>query len=119
MDSDGDFVVVWTAYYDSEGGIYGPYIYGQRYDNLGTPAAGLVDLGAGDNPAFGMQAAVDMDAQGNFVVVWTDYYSTYGDILGQRFNSAGVPQADPVVVNTTPPIRRPIPMSPWIRTATS
>jgi hypothetical protein len=102
MDGDGDFVVIWTAYYYSEGPIYGPYIYGQRYDNLGEKAGGLVDLGTGDNPPFGDQPAVDMDDQGNFVVVWTDYYSTNGDILGQRFNSAGVPLDDPpIVINTT------------------
>jgi hypothetical protein len=48
--------------------------------------------------------AVAMDADGDFVVVWSDYYGQDGDqygVFAQRFDAAGVPQGLEFQINTS------------------
>jgi hypothetical protein len=102
MDGDGDFVVVWQSYgsggSDSDGSIQG-----QRYNSAGAPQGNEFQA---NNYTAGWQgnAAVALDNDGDFVVVWTSFGSSGGDtdsgsIQGQRYDSAGVPQGSQFQVN--------------------
>lgn len=97
-DQDGDFVVVWQTRLLSGA----PYdIHAQRFNAAGVaqgaelPINTLTDGTQSD-------AAVAMDPQGNFDVVWTSYQgvSGVGDIMARRFDSNGAPLGDEFRVNT-------------------
>ena len=100
MDADGDFVVVWTNATAQDGSDNG--VFAQRYDAAGTardPEFQVNSHTTGDQ----RDPAVAMDADGDFVVVWTDYSGQDGDswgIFAQRFDAAGAPQGDEFRVNT-------------------
>lgn len=87
-DADGNFVVVWQSMQEGPGGTG---VYGQRYDASGVPQGGEFHVNA---VTTGTQAnaAVAMDADGDFVVAWTSTDAATGGVLFQRYNSAGVPQ---------------------------
>ena len=85
---EGQFVVVWTSYGPdgSSGGIAA-----QRFRANGTPAGN--ELVVNTYTTSGQfQPAIDADASGRFVVVWTNTAaqdgSEYG-IFGQRFTATG------------------------------
>jgi hypothetical protein len=105
MDADGDFVVVWTS--EADVGT-GEDVQAQRYNASGAPQGGEFRVNTyttdgQDRPA------VAMDADGDFVVVWTSGTfgsggttqdgSTYG-VYAQRYDTAGVPQGAEFLVNT-------------------
>jgi hypothetical protein len=96
MDADGDFVAVWISQ-GQDGSDFG--IYGQRFNASGASQGSEFRVNV-HTPNAQRDAAVAMDANGNFVVVWasqnqvaaaSDYdvfgrrYSTNGDPLGGEF----------------------------------
>ena len=99
-DADGDFVVVWQS--NNQTGDSGSGIYGQRF-NAAEAAVGAEFHVNTFTTGTQFSAAVAMDADGDFVVVWQSFNQT-GDlnrgIFGQRFNAAGTPQGAEFHVNT-------------------
>ena len=91
-DPDGDFVVVWA---DEDADA----IVARLYDGTGAPSTGEVVVDS--VPAcceLLLQAKVDVDASGNFVVAW----SRNGDAIhARRFDAAGAALAAPFQVSTT------------------
>ncbi|MBU8545814.1 MULTISPECIES: beta strand repeat-containing protein, partial [Roseomonadaceae] len=97
-DADGNFVVAWHS--NNQDGS-GNGIYAQRFDAAGVAAGAefQVNTYTASNQ---LNAAVAMDADGNFVVTW-DSSGQDGSgtgIYGQRYNAAGVAQGDEFRVNT-------------------
>ena len=99
MDADGDFVVVWTQLRP-----------GRRRRRHLRPALRLERAwrrapSSRSTPtprATSSTAAVAMDADGDFVVVWQSYGqdgSGYG-VFAQRFNARGAPLGDEFQVNS-------------------
>ena len=81
----GSFFVAWEDDRDRSD------IYGRLYTPKGTPAG--PDFRVNEESSRTQHAAdVDMDASGNFVVVWRDERWGYKNTALQRYNSAGVPQ---------------------------
>ncbi|MDZ4689197.1 MAG: cadherin domain-containing protein [Planctomycetaceae bacterium] len=95
MDADGDFVVMWSS--NGQSGSYD--IYGQRYNAAGVAQGGefLVNTYTTYSQE---QAAVAMDADGDFVVTWTSPDGHDGGVFARRYNSAGVAQGSQFRVNT-------------------
>ena len=91
--ADGDFVVTWTQ----TGAASNAQIYAQMYNADGTAkAAAFVvnDTIAGDREF----ASVASDANGNFVIVWTD--TTTDRVFGKRFaNDGSVTQSEFLIDN--------------------
>ncbi|HUQ71611.1 MAG TPA: cadherin domain-containing protein [Planctomycetaceae bacterium] len=97
MDADGDFVVAWSSSNQDGNGLG---VYGQRFNAAGVAQGSefRINSNTTGNQA---NAAVDMDAAGNFVVTWNspEDGSTNG-IVGQQYNAAGVAQGGNFSVNT-------------------
>jgi hypothetical protein len=106
MDADGDFVVIWN----SSSGIYGTPgqdgsfdgIYAQRYNSAGMAQGGefRVNTYTTDSQR---NAAIAMDPDGDFVVVWVSTGSQDGSsygIFAQRYDASGNPQGGEFQVNT-------------------
>jgi hypothetical protein len=99
MDADGDFVVAWSSY-GQDGSREG--IYAQRYNESGA-AQGMefrVNTFTASNQ--GRDAAIDMDADGDFVVAWESLDqdgSSYG-VYAKRYNASGIVQGGEFRVNT-------------------
>ncbi|HET7675587.1 MAG TPA: hypothetical protein VFL54_08715, partial [Gammaproteobacteria bacterium] len=97
MDGAGDFVVTWMG---DDGSAYG--VFAQRYRADGTPDGTefLVNTNTVNSQR---EAAVAMDAAGDFVVSWTDHSGEDGDAFGifaQRFHADGTPNGAEFQVNT-------------------
>ncbi|MEZ0375111.1 MAG: hypothetical protein ACAI44_38855, partial [Candidatus Sericytochromatia bacterium] len=87
MDNDGDFVVTWTDN-GQDGNSDG--IFGQRFTSGGASVGSefLVNTYVSGRQT---RSSVDMDAAGDFVVIWESENqdgSSYG-IFGQRYSSSG------------------------------
>ncbi|MBX3475491.1 MAG: tandem-95 repeat protein [Planctomycetes bacterium] len=100
MDSAGNFVVVWQ----SQSATTGLDIFARRYNSVGTALSGEFLVNVEVNNAQ-QNAAVAMDDDGDFVIVWqalnhpTD---ASGDgIYARRYNNAGVAQGTEFRVNST------------------
>ncbi|MEM1177490.1 MAG: SdrD B-like domain-containing protein [Acidobacteriota bacterium] len=95
MDADGDFVLVWQSR-QRLGDAFFYDVFARRYFSNGTPVGTVLQV----NETSGLRAIpkVAMDAEGDFVVVWSD-----GDILGRRFAANGDAFGDSFVVNTYTP----------------
>jgi hypothetical protein len=96
MADDGSFLVVWSG--SGTGDASG--IYGRTFNSDGTPQAGQFAI---NNTTSSVQAnaSVDMDANGDFVVAWSDYgYPGVGAVRARRFNSSGVGQGNDFLVTT-------------------
>lgn len=98
MDADGDFVITWTSYNqtdESDG------IYARRFNASGVAQGGefLVNTFTTNSQYL---SAVEMDADGDFVITWASYTQDYdGDgIYAQRYNAAGVAQGVEFQVNS-------------------
>ncbi len=99
---DGDFVVVWSG---PGPGDAGSGISGRRFKFDCSP---LSDDFQVNTYVAGSQArpAAAVDADGDFVVVWSSYGS-FGDddslssIQGQRYDSDGIPNGGQFQINTT------------------
>lgn len=108
--SAGTFVVVWEDLYTYSGGYYGrsnPGIWGRRLDKLGRPLGPEFRVSPLSSYAKG-DAHVSSNPQGQFVVVWDDYYAQYDPdeggtfgIVAARFNAGGGAMGAPFLVNTS------------------
>jgi hypothetical protein len=92
-DATGNFVVVWQSA-DQDGNGYG--VFGKRFDASGAALGDEFLVHSATMGIFGIQsdAAVDADASGNFIVVWTHRNAFFGGgseqrIAAQRFDSTG------------------------------
>jgi len=101
VDHDGDYVVVWTSYGQTAGEPAGADVYFAMFDRYDNPIT--FDPTSGDvleqrvntyTTKDQRNAAVAMDADGEFVIVWEseeqDADGSWG-IYGQRYNSVGEP----------------------------
>ena len=97
-DDDGDFVVVWWSF-GQDGNQRG--VFGRRFDSSGTPLASEF-LANTYTSGFQDEAAVAMDADGDFVVVFEGGTNSDGSGEGtfaRRFDSAGAAQGSQFQVN--------------------
>jgi hypothetical protein len=87
-EADGGFVVVWQSNLQ-DGDDYG--LFGRRFDSSGAVLGGefAVNLGTTGNQFLG---AVDMEPDGDFVVVWMTEEGNR--IRGRRFTSSGAGGAE-------------------------
>jgi hypothetical protein len=101
MDATGRFVVVWEAY-AQDGDLLG--VSGQRYDAAGLPVGGEFQVNT-YTTSDQLRPTVAMDAVGNFVVVWASFsYDGSGhNIVGQRYDDAGIPRGGEFRVSTYTP----------------
>ncbi|MBI1345433.1 hypothetical protein GC163_04010 [bacterium] len=98
MDDAGDFVISWQSV-NQDGSAYGSYA--QRYDATGAAVGSefLVNTTTVGNQFI---PAIAMDADGDFIVTWSDYYhdgSGYG-VYAQRFDNTGTAVGGEFLVNT-------------------
>ena len=100
---DATFVVVWESgdYYSGpsqDGSRLG--VFGRRFDAAGTPLG--PDFQANTyTTGTQSQAAVAVDAGGNFVVAWSSEYTAQDGIFAQHFTNAGAPDGPEFQVNGT------------------
>jgi hypothetical protein len=92
-DAAGNFVVVWSSRYQLDGWE----VMARRYDGSGVPMGGEFQVNTYTTD-FQFVPAVATDGSGNFVVVWSSLPQSA--IMGQRYNSAGVPQGGEFQVST-------------------
>ena len=95
----GGFVVVWDSA-GQDGDSAG--VFGQRFASTGAPEGPQFRV---NTYTTGLQygASVATDADGAFVVVWTNtggYGGTPADVFGQRFASTGAPLGPEFLVNS-------------------
>ncbi len=99
MDADGDFVVVWSSF-AQDGGGWG--VAARRFDAMG--AAQGSDFQVNSFVTGNQQSPrVAMDADGDFVVAWSNYNNQDGSAAGvfaQRFDAAGTPRGPEFQVNS-------------------
>nr|AGC72056.1 flagellar hook-length control protein FliK [uncultured bacterium A1Q1_fos_291] len=98
MDDTGNFIVVWSSHLQDGNGMG---IYGQRFDNTGSPVGGEFKVNSftsGDQS----HPSVAMDASGNFWVVWasTDQDGSGEGVYGQRYDATGNPVGDEFRINS-------------------
>jgi hypothetical protein len=99
-DGAGAFVVVWTSYLSTTDD-YGS-IQGQRYASDGTSLGGQFQVSSYVT-GYQWDPAVAVDADGDFVVVWTSDLSAtdgFGSIQGQRYASDGTALGSQFQVNS-------------------
>jgi len=94
-DADGDFVVVWHDY-QYPGPPVGFVVQGRRFGADGTPGGPQFQVGSiTTGYAYEREPSVAADADGNFVVVWSDYQGygpPYGFLIqARRFAAHGTP----------------------------
>jgi hypothetical protein len=96
-DADGDFVVVWDSQ-AQDGSFRG--VFGQRYTSAGTAVGPEFQVNT-YTPGSQQYAAVAIDANGDYIVVWHGGGpgNSFG-IFGQRYSSAGAPVGSEFQVNT-------------------
>ncbi len=77
----GEFVIVWRSF-GQDGSEYG--VFGRRFTSEGAPNGGEFPINTTTN---GHQESqnLDLDQDGNFVVVWDSTQNGAGDIFGRRF----------------------------------
>jgi hypothetical protein len=107
MDSDGDFIVTWSSFGSNDGDTDSSSIQGQRYNNTGIPQGNQFQINT-YTTGYQREPDVSMDSDGNFVVVWTNFFdagigNNYSTIQRRRYSGSGVPQdaADVQVSNET------------------
>ncbi|MGB3496061.1 MAG: hypothetical protein WBA57_25250, partial [Elainellaceae cyanobacterium] len=96
VDAQGNYVVVWESD-DPDSGNGG--IFAQRYDRFGTAIGGEIEIAA-DATRDESDPVVGMDANGNFVVTWSDDGGGDDDVRARRFDSDGNALGDTFLVNT-------------------
>jgi hypothetical protein len=98
VDSAGNFVVVWTSYFQDGSGAG---IFGQRYDAAGTPLGSEFRVNT-QTTSMQRSGAVAAATGVGFVVVWASFLQDgngYG-IVGRRYDASGAPQGAEFRVNT-------------------
>lgn len=100
MHESGEFVVVWTS--EGQDGD-GMGVFGRRFDAAGAPQGTEFQVNTHTtNDQFTEKAAIDMDAAGNFVVVWEGFGQdgSNGGVFGQRFDRLGNRRGSEFQANT-------------------
>jgi hypothetical protein len=103
VDADGDFVVTWDSFsviaVNSQDGSKAG-VFARRYSADGVARAVEFQVSTyTSNQQFG--AAIDLDADGDFVIAWTSSQDGEGyGIFARRFSSAGIAQAVEFQVNS-------------------
>ena len=91
-DADGDFVVVWQSEGSAGTDSDGSSVQGQRYASDGSAVGAEFQVNTYTTNTQ-VDPTVSLDADGNFVVVWTSFESgtdlSPRGILGQRYASDG------------------------------
>ena len=95
----GEFVIVWQSS-GQDGSMYG--LFARRYSSSGTALAAEFQVNT-LHPNSQMYAAVGVDGDGDFVVVWRSdaQDGSSGGIFGWRFDSAGAQQSVEFQINAT------------------
>ncbi|HEX8385373.1 MAG TPA: T9SS type A sorting domain-containing protein [Rubricoccaceae bacterium] len=101
LDADGDAVVAWNGDLGSPTGPASA-IFARRYDAEGDPQGDEFQVSTFTS-GFHFEAAVAMDADGDFVVVWTGTEEGGGTlgVYGRRHDRTGSPLGGVFLVNTT------------------
>ena len=96
MGAAGNFVVVWTSSQD----VSLDGIYAQRFNASGAAIGGefRVNTTTANSQS---NAAVAMDADGDFVITWESPDGSSDGVYAQRYNAAGVAVGSEFRVNTT------------------
>ncbi len=98
LGPSGSFVVTWNDQDGADGDGYG--VRGRLFDVTGSPLGGeftVTEFGT-NNQGY---ARVGSNANGNFVVTWTEGGTPGGyQIYARRFSSTGTPQGGNIAVNT-------------------
>ena len=97
-DHEGDYVVIWESI-GQDGDNSG--VYAQRY-NAADEKQGAEFRVNTHTASLQSQAAVAMDADGDFVVTWASCYQDGRDgwgVYAQRYDASGVPQGGEFLVN--------------------
>ncbi|MFO0999273.1 MAG: calcium-binding protein [Planctomycetaceae bacterium] len=98
MDDDGDFVITWLSRGQDPGGSAG--IYAQRYSAAGVAQGSEFRVNL--STAFDqINPVVDMDANGNFVVVWESPDIDQLGVYAQRFLMDGPVQLNGTILEVT------------------
>lgn len=100
MAANGDFVISWTSFTSSP-----KTVRGQRYNAAGTAQGTEFQVSASTSESHAWQPDVEMDAAGNFVVVWISnpLVSSDRSAQGRRYDSSGTPQGPEFQIDTTNP----------------
>jgi hypothetical protein len=91
----GGCVVVWRDQFSATD----TDIYAQIFDNAGNKIGRQIRVAA--SPSEESEPAVAVDAQGNFVIVWTVASITNSEIKAQRFSARGSTNGGSISVATT------------------
>jgi hypothetical protein len=106
MDADGNFVVTWSSWHQDANNTDG--VFAQRFNASGVAQGGEFQVNtyvAGNQ----FESSVAMDADGDFVVVWTSQHQSQSEaaqdgdgsgIFAQRYNASGIAQGGEFQVNT-------------------
>ena len=84
MTPTGEFIVVWDAARTTG---TGRGVVGQRFNSSGVPVGAEFAVDS-DTSGTSFDAAIDVDARGNFVVVWSGQDGSGYGVFGQRFNAS-------------------------------
>jgi len=95
-EANGDFVVVWQSNLQ-DGSEYGIFL--RRFNSSGV-ALGVETRANSFTAGDQARPAIDLDADGDFVVVWQSLDDSGYGIFGQRFTSAGAPAGPEFQVNS-------------------
>jgi hypothetical protein len=94
-EENGDFVIVWDSPDVDMGGVFG-----QRFTSAASPVGPEFPINA-NITGVQQRAAIGLDADGDFTVVWTgDGDASSPGIFGRRFDSSGTPAGSDFQVNT-------------------
>ena len=96
VDAQGNYVVVWESIAPDGNGYD---IFAQRYDRFGNALGGEIEVATA--PTRVDEPVVGMDADGNFVVAWTDTGGDENDVRARHFDSNGNALGSSFLVNTT------------------
>ncbi len=98
-DADGDFVVVWRNSDYVNGGLVA-----QRFSSAGAPLASEFEVINTYTGTFPRNPSVAAEADGDFVIAWTDDRDgMLTGVFARRFSSAGAPLGLDFQVNTFTP----------------
>lgn len=99
IDDDGDFIIAWNST-GQDGDRDG--VYAQRYSATGAPQGPEFRVNSYTTGSQG-SPAVAMDAEGNFVIVWSgiDHDFIGSAVYAQLYDATGVPVGTEFRVNAT------------------
>ena len=92
IDARGDFVVAWTRF-NAHDTTLPAAVFARLYDSAGTARGGEFEVSQATTSQ--QEPAVAMNAQGEFVVSWTDHFQGTD---ARAYNAAGQPLSDAVAV---------------------